>query len=62
MEEEGGGAVSGELNGSVTHIHELGRDVALPEPGESLVLEDVLEGRDGAAIGGCVAEGEERVG
>lgn len=62
LQKDGRGAVGGELGGRVADVHELGRDVALPEPREALVLEDVLDGVDGAAVGGGFAEGGEGVG
>lgn len=62
LQKDGRGAVGGELGGRVADVHELGGDVALPEPREALVLEDVLDGVDGAAVGGGFAEGGEGVG
>lgn len=56
------GAVGGELGGRVADVHELGGHVALPEPREAFVPEDVLDGVDGAAVGGGFAEGGEGVG
>lgn len=62
LEEKGGGTVGGKLYGGVADIHQLGRDVALPKSGDALMLDDVLEGCESAAISRCVAEGEEGIG
>ncbi|RCI15698.1 hypothetical protein L249_3485 [Ophiocordyceps polyrhachis-furcata BCC 54312] len=48
LKEEGGGAVGGELDGGVAHVHELGWDVALPQGSEALIPDDVAEGSEGA--------------
>lgn len=62
LQEDGRGAVGGELSGRIAHVHELCGDVALPQTREALMLEDVLDGVDGAAVGGSFAEGGQGVG
>ncbi len=39
-----------ELRGTVADVHQLGGYVALPEPRETLIGEDFLDGRDGAFV------------
>lgn len=62
LQEDGGGAVRGELDGRVAHVHQLGGHVALPQAREAFMPEDVLDGADGAAVGGCFAQGGQGVG
>lgn len=62
LQEDGRGAVGGELGGRIAHVHELCRDVALPQTRKAFMLEDVLDGVDGAAVGGGFAEGGQGVG
>lgn len=62
LEEDGHGAVRGELHGRVAHVHEFCGHVALPQARDALILEDVLDGIDGAAVGGRLAQGRQGVG
>lgn len=62
LQEDGGGAVRGELDGRVAHVHKLGGHVALPQAREPFMLEDVFDGADGAAVGGRLAQGGQGVG
>jgi hypothetical protein len=44
------------LHRAVADVHQLGRDIALPEPREPFIGDDVLDRRDGALVGGPAAK------
>jgi len=65
VKELGDGAVGGELYCAVADVEELGGDVALPQPREAFMAEDVTDCWESALVDGPAAEvslGYERVG